>query len=435
MSDLTWEEDGKIPFDSEPIERNPSREYRREVREKRRGNGIKINPIWYVFIAVVIGAFAVLSYYIVNMNGEIAELKSERSNYTMNISSSGGNTAYASAKGMLSTVSISASSTNNGGSPETFFSSAMSSRGSGIILEVNKETGDAYIITNYHVVCSASTLKPFNYRWVLLWDSIVPISAVFVGGSSTYDIAVLKIEGSDEIRNSACTGASIGRSSQITVGEAVVAVGNSMARNLRITSGVISKEEDPMGSVPYNMYIEHSADVNSGNSGGGLYDANGELIGIVNAKFRDVNETTGELLYNEVIHGMNYAIPSEIAVSVAKNIIRNNGSLLKPNLGLTLGSNYTYNIKNYVINEDGCGYTTYDLVITKATGKFWVNDKLISMSYEFAGKEVIVELNRQFSLDSNIYNLSKGDKVKFVVERGGGQTEFEITIDTTTGVS
>lgn len=436
MSDLEWEEDEKIPFDYEPIERKPAREYNREVKRKKKENSKPQSRTWfYVFMAGIFCLFAVMAYSLVNVSQQIEKLKSERSNYTMNISSTGGNTSYAATRGMLSTVSISASTTNNGGSSENFFSSAMASRGSGVILEVNKETGDAYILTNFHVVCSTSTLKAFSYHWVLLWDSVTPIPASYVGGSSQYDIAVLKIENSAEIKNSSCATVAMGNSLNLTIGESVVAIGNSMARNLRITTGVVAVEEELMGTTSYNMYISHSADVNSGNSGGGLYNANGELVGIVNAKFRDVNESTGDLIYSEVIHGMNYAIPSEMAVSIAKNIIRNNGTLLKPTIGLSLGNNVSYNAKNYEITADGHGYTTYNLYVTKSTGGFWTNDKLVSLTYEFAGESKTIELNRLFSLESVIYNLDKRSNVSFVVERSGNQKTINMTIDSVTAVS
>jgi len=432
MSDLDFEED-KIPFDNEPIDRRPTKEVKKESRPPKKGSafGGVSKSLLYVVCAVFAGAFFIMSYLIVDMRNSLLSLESERNSYTMNISSEGGNTSFAATKGMLSTVSISASSTNNGGNAENFFSSAMASRGSGVIMEVNKEKGDAYIVTNFHVVCSLSTLKSYNYCWVLLWDSINPIPATYVGGSNTYDIAVLKITGSEEIKNSACQSVSVGESSKVTFGEEVVAIGNSMARNLRATTGVVAVEEELMGTTSYSMFISHSADVNSGNSGGGLFNANGELIGIVNAKFRDVNESTGELIYDEVIHGMNYAIPSEIAFSVAKNIIRNNGYLLRPALGISLGNNLTYESKYYDVNEEGRGYTTYDLVVTKQTGKFRLGDRLLSMSYEFEGKTKTAELNRLFSLESNIFNLEVGDAVTFKVDG----REFTLTIESATKVS
>lgn len=432
MSDLDFEEE-KIPFDNEPIDRRPTKEVKKDHKNSKKGSafGGVSKSLLYVVCAVFVGAFFIMSYLIVDMRNSLSSLESERNSYTMNISSEGGNTSFAATKGMLSTVSISASSTNNGGNAENFFSSAMASRGSGVIMEVNKEKGDAYIVTNFHVVCSLSTLKSYNYCWVLLWDSINPIPATYIGGSNTYDIAVLKITGSEEIKNSACQSVSVGESTKVTFGEEVVAIGNSMARNLRATIGVVAVEEELMGTTSYSMFISHSADVNSGNSGGGLFNANGELIGIVNAKFRDVNESTGELIYDEVIHGMNYAIPSEIAFSVAKNIIRNNGYLLRPALGISLGNNLTYESKYYDVNEEGKGYTTYDLVVTKQTGKFRLGDHLLSMSYEFEGKTKTAELNRLFSLESNIFNLEVGDAVTFKVEG----REFTLTIESATKVS
>lgn len=426
MSDLTWEDDEKIPFDREPIERKTAPEFKREKKGKT--DRKKINPVWYVLVAVIVAVFSVLSYQVITLNSAITDLKKERSTYTMNISAEGGSLGYAAGKGMLSTVSVTANSVDNGGTAETFFSKGMASRGSGVILDVNKQSGDAYILTNFHVVCTTGTLKPYAYRWVLLWDSVQPIAATYIGGSSEHDIAVLKIEHSDEIKNSSCSAVSVGDSTKLTVGESVVAVGNSMARNLRITTGEISKEEDPMGVAPYQMFLEHSADVNSGNSGGGLFNASGDLVGIVNAKFMDVNSSTGELIYNEVIHGMNYAIPSMIAVSIARNIIRNGGQLKTPDLGLELGINFTYTGKNFAVNEYGQGYTTYDLEIINASKGFLVGDKLKSMKYTFEGKEIIVDLNRQYSIHSHMYNLSAGDKITIIVERLGKEHLVNLTI-------
>ena len=430
MSDLNWEEE-KIPFDNEPIDRRPTKEFKKEIKaQKPKSSGSVSKSVFYIVSVGLLCLVLIVLYLMVGFKNDFADMKSGKNNYTMNISSEVGTMSFAATKGMLSTVSISASSTNNG-TAETFYTNAMASRGSGVILEVNKETGDAYIITNYHVVCSLTTLKAYKYVWVMPWDGIKPIAATYVGGSNTYDIAVLKIEDSAEIKNSACVAATIGNSSKVSFGEGVVAIGNSMARNLGLTTGVVSAEEDLMGSINYNMYIRHSADVNSGNSGGGLYNSSGALIGIVNAKFRDVNDTTGELIYKEVIHGMNFAIPVDIAVSVAKNIIRNGGKLVKPAIGLSLGNNLTYTSKYYSINESGLGYTTYDLVVSKATGKFRYGDKLVAMTYEFEGKTITVELNRLFSLENNIYNLDVGDTIKFAVEG----REFEMKIESSTVVS
>lgn len=451
MSDLNLEEE-KIPFDSEPIERKPSKEYAKERKRLNKDTvKSKSRAITACLLVLCVAFVGIVGYSLFSFKSQIAKLKSERNNYTMNISSNGTVSSYATAKGMLSTVSISANSyvpsdsSNNEYTgdkltewiKEKFFGKEMASRGSGIILEANKETGDAYIITNAHVVCTSSTVvdqpKAYKYMWVMLWDSVTPIQATYVGGSRSYDIAVLKITGSEEVKNSSCVGATIEPSSALTIGESVVAIGNSMARNLRISTGVVAVEEELMGTAgSYSMYISHSADVNSGNSGGGLYNGNGNLIGIVNAKFKDVNDTTGSLIYNEIIHGMNYAIPSDIAVSLAKNIIRNNGTYKKVDLGLVLGSNLTYSGKNFDVNELGQGYTTYNLIynqeIESLSLKFWNGDVLKTMEYtNYAGETVVVKLNRLFSLESNVFNIKPNTEVIITVERSGIDKTIKLT--------
>lgn len=437
MSDLDFEEEERIPFDSEPIDRKRNSEYNKYLKQQKKESAPtkdgKTNFLWIVGAFICLFAFVVYGY--ISINNKVKQLTASQNDYIMNISSEAGSVSHAIAKGMLSTVCVSASSTNNGGDVDTFFSGAMASRGSGVILEVNKNAGDAYIITNYHVVCNTTTFKAYSHVWILLWDSVTPIRAVYVGGSSSYDIAVLKVEDSEELKNSSCAAVTLGSSLELCIGEAVVAIGNSMSRNLRVTTGAVSVEEDLMGSTSHNMYISHSADVNSGNSGGGLYDYRGQLVGIVNAKFRDVNEVTGELKYQEVVHGMNYAIPIDMASSIARNIIRNSGVLQRPTLGLTFGTTYEYVDKGYTVNEDGMGYTTYELTISSLSGQFWANDRLISMTYEYAGETIEARLDRLFSIESHIFNLSKGDKVTFVVERGGVVVEIELTVGSLSSVS
>lgn len=443
MSDLNWEDGAdeddevleKIPFDLEPIERHPSREYKKQVKKKTQSQDKSFRPWLYIFMAGVMCVCGVMAFKLVTVSRQVDKMRGERSNYLMNISATDADLSYATAKGMLSTVSISASYTDNCTSSEAFFGSGMASRGSGIILDVNKNTGDAYIMTNYHVVCNVNTRSSITYQWVMLWDSINPVKATYVGGSYSYDVAVLKISGSEEIKNSTCVSATIADSGNVCVGESVVAIGNSMARNLRVSSGRVAVEEELMGSAPYNMYISHSADVNSGNSGGGLYNSKGELIGLVNAKFKDVSDFDGSLIYNEVIHGMNYAIPATLAENIARNIIRNNGTLLRPSLGLTLGTNVTYTGKNYEITDTGKGYTTYDLVIEASTGKFWKNDKLISLTYEYNGKTITAPINRLFTIESHSFNLSKNSTITIRVERGGVEKDITVTIDSVASVN
>ena len=120
---------------------------------------------------------------------------------------------------------------------------------------------------------------------------------------------------------------------------------------------------------------------------------------------------------------------------IKRNIIRNNGSLLRPSLGLTLGDSYSYSDKTYSITQDGKGYTTYTLVIAEPVGKFWVKDELLSLTYTYNGNEKTVELDRLFALESALFNVSRGDTIKVEVLRGGIEVELSISVNSVTSVS
>lgn len=449
--DTEDDEEEKIPFDAEPIERNQSAEFHRYLKEIKR-NEKRNEPqkqksyLTYLVVGLTV-VVALLFVSVVSMGLKLSGMIDYAPSYTMNINAEKGDMSYAIAKGMLSSVSISAANSvyndneaekNKGNiTADTFFSNLMDSHGTGVIIELNKENGDAYIVTNYHVLGDKTKKTIYAYRWILLWDSVIPVKAEYIGGSATYDIAVLKVTASEEIKKSSCSYAEIGDSASICLGEEVCAVGNSRARNLRASTGVIAVEEElmPANNNTYDMFLSHNAEINGGNSGGGLYNAKGELIGIVNAKLKDVNSTTGTLLHKEVFQGMNYAIPINIAYNIARNIIKNTSNPKKANIGLEFAVNYSYANKHYDINEEGLGYTTYDMVVTKAVGGFWVNDKLVSITYEYGQEKKTEKLNRIFTLESVLFNLSKGDKITVVVERGGHNTNVAITVDSEISVN
>ncbi len=204
------------------------------------------------------------------------------------------------------------------------------SNGSGVIYKLNKEIGEAYIITNYHVVANDSATKEtatdgiINDIYVYLYgtqNEMDAIAAQYVGGSFTYDIAVLKIKENDVIKDSAAKQVAVENSDNLTVGSEVMAIGNAAAQGISVTKGVISVDSEVItvadgtginAKRSSHRVIRVDAAINSGNSGGGLFDSQGRLIGIVNAKS---NSTA--------IENMGYAIPSNIATAVADSIIDN----------------------------------------------------------------------------------------------------------------
>lgn len=165
--------------------------------------------------------------------------------------------------------------------------------GSGVIL-----SEDGYIITNNHVIEGASKIS------VRLCDG-TSYSATLIGTDAQTDVAVIKIEAQG------LTPAVIGDSDKLEVGELAVAVGNPLGQlGGTVTDGIISalNREIVMDGTTMTL-LQTNAAITPGNSGGGLFNAQGELIGIVNAK------SSGE-----DIEGIGFAIPVNTAMEVAQQL-------------------------------------------------------------------------------------------------------------------
>ena len=181
--------------------------------------------------------------------------------------------------------------------------------GSGVIYDPN-----GYIITNYHV--ANETCKTIS---VQLYDGST-YDGQYIYGDELADLAVIKIEKAN------CDYAVFGDSSGLTYGDAVLAIGNPLGYGLSVTSGVISRpsESVTMGNATMTL-LRTDAAVNSGNSGGGLFDLNGKLIGIVNAK-----------IAANTVDNVGYAIPSATVVKCI-NDLKNYGYITgRARLGVTV---------------------------------------------------------------------------------------------------
>ncbi len=207
--------------------------------------------------------------------------------------------------------------------------------GSGVIY-----TQDGYIITNYHVVNEkTSTIS------VVLYDGSV-YEGRYIYGDEYVDLAVIKIEKND------CSYAKIGDFSEMQLGDEVLAIGNPLGYGLSVTNGIISALERQVTIENTTMtLLQTSAAINSGNSGGGLFNMKGELIGIVNAK---VGGTS--------VEGMGFAIPSTTVVK-SLNDLKEHGYITgQARLGVTVSQRqYStwpymqtyYYIQVSEINENG----------------------------------------------------------------------------------
>lgn len=310
-------------------------------------------------------------------------------------------------------------------------SSDASSAGSGVIIKDDKDSGEAYIVTNYHVIYYQDADSPVsNDIYIYLYGmelSKYKIPATFVGGSSTYDIAVLKIK-SDIYKNSGAYKVTLGDSSNLLVGEQVIAIGNPEAEGISATYGIISVVNDSisMTSSTSNQTINYreiriDAAVNSGNSGGGLFDINGNLIGIVNAKSVDTS-----------IEGMCYAIPINLAYAVATKIINTcdgvNTTTIKKNLlginieVLTSRSEYDKETKTTKIyqeigvsdvSESGPSYR-----------KLRSGDKIINITYD----NVTYPVTDLYSIEDVLLKTNLNDTVELYIERDGNYETVRIVL-------
>ena len=198
------------------------------------------------------------------------------------------------------------------------FNKTPSSGGSGVIYDID-DNGDAYIVTNYHVAYySMSQNKAYPYFKLKFYghDNYHYMRASFVGGSSTYDIAVLKVEASSFISNTNTTAVTFS-SEPLSAGTPVVAIGNSNAEGINISRGVVDVPSKMVsvkvaGNTCGHRLIQHDAYIINGNSGGGLFDLNGDLVGITNG---------GESKSNDPDNQYKYAIPADVVQRIANQLI------------------------------------------------------------------------------------------------------------------
>ena len=272
------------------------------------------------------------------------------------------------------------------------------SAGSGFIL-----TPAGYIVTNYHVVEDASTIKITLYNG----DTY---DAVYIGGDEDYDIAVIKIEASG------LQAVTLGNSEGLNVGDRVLAIGNPLGElTFSMSGGMVSSVNRTINvsGTPFNM-IQTDTSINPGNSGGPLFNQYGEVVGIVSAKYSSYA--------NAAVEGLGFAIPINDVQAMIEDIMTNGFVTNKPYLGITGGTmteqmaaQYRYNITQgvfiYSVEENGAaaraGLKLGD-VITK------IDDN------EITSMEDLNTVKKQYSA---------GDTATLTIYREGASTTVEITWD------
>jgi serine protease Do len=189
--------------------------------------------------------------------------------------------------------------------------------GSGFVI-----TADGYILTNHHVVDGADDLR-------VSFSDGTTYDAVLVGSEEDNDIAVLKIDATG------LTPVVVGNSENLKVGEQVIAIGNPLGElTFTLTAGYVSALDRniSMSDGTVINVLQTDAAINSGNSGGPLFNLYGECIGIVNAKYSNNGSTDAS------IEGIGFAIPVNDIIDMVTDIMEHGYVTGKPFLGVQVGT-------------------------------------------------------------------------------------------------
>ena len=272
-----------------------------------------------------------------------------------------------------------------------------SGAGSGVII-----SSDGYILTCAHVVSGASNIT------VSIGDKDYP--ATLVGEDTTSDIAVVKVDATG------LTPATVGDSDNLKVGESVMAVGNPLGElGGTVTSGIVSalnRSVTIQGTSSTNTMslIQMDASVSPGNSGGGLFNMNGELIGLVNAKSSSSDA-----------EGLGFAIPINDAIKVAQDLLENGYVSGRPYMGITYLA-VTDAQTAAQLNVTAYGVYVVDIVQGGPADKAGLKtgDRIVSIDG--------TEIAQKDDLGTLIQQHAAGDTLSITVAREGQMQTVSLTL-------
>ncbi len=271
------------------------------------------------------------------------------------------------------------------------------SSGSGFII-----SEDGYVVTNYHVVEGADKLT-------VMRNDGSEHSAQLVGYDSANDVAVLKIQAQG------LPFVTLGSSDDLIVGDQVVAIGNPLGELTNtLTVGYISATERAVstGGALINM-LQTDAAINSGNSGGPLFNMKGEVVGITTAKY------SGSTSSGATIEGISFAIPIDDVLRKVTDL-KDYGYLTGAYLGITVSdTDETY--AEYFGIPAGAYVRSVEPGYCAAAAGMQAKDVIVKL-----GDYEISSLN---DLSRALEKYAPGDTVQILVYRGGGRVTLTVTLD------
>ncbi len=294
----------------------------------------------------------------------------------------------------LAGASVVAISTENLVSDYMMGSGIAQGAGSGVII-----SEDGYIITNNHVVEGASNV-------VVTLPDETQHSAQVIGRDAATDIAVIKIDASG------LTPAVFANSDEVQVGEFCLAIGNSNGTlSGSVTDGIVSGLNREIQLDEYTMTLmQTNAAVSPGNSGGGLFNSKGELIGVVNSKSGGTD-----------VEGIGFAIPSNTALSVSTEIMQNGSVVGGPGLGVTVISiQDAQQAQAYGISALGLYIMHVNSLGAAQSAGLEAGDRLVSIDG--------TQLMTSEDLSAALQNYEVGDTVALEIERAGETLSIQLQL-------
>lgn len=270
-----------------------------------------------------------------------------------------------------------------------------SSLGSGFVIDAK----NGYIVTNNHVIKDADEIR-------VTFHNDKTLKAEVIGHDEKTDLALLKVDP----KEIALVEVSFGNSDKSRVGDWILAIGNPFGLGGTVTAGIISARQRNINAGPYDDFLQTDASINRGNSGGPMFNLDGEVIGINTAIF---SPTGGSV-------GIGFAIPSNLAIPVVKQL-KEFGRTRRGWLGVRIQS-VTDEIAESLGMEDVKGALVAAITPDGPAdkGKIQVGDVII----QFNGKAI----RQMRHLPRIVAETDIGDKAKVTVWRNGNEITTTVEI-------